>query len=256
MAKRILFIFGILLITNSLFAQKPQKIGYIDMQYILENVPEYKEAQEQLNHKAIGWQKKLDLKKQEIDALKKSLSNERALLTNDLIEDREEDIEIKDQDFKRLKKAYFGANGDLFLQRKQLAKPVQDRIYNAIQEIAIRKKFDIILDKSSDLIMLYTNKKYDISELVIKSITKTKKIESVEEKRANKKKEIIELSDTAKQKKLDRDAKSAALKDKIAAQKEAKAKKRAEMKKRNEEKRLAKIKARTEALEKRRENKQ
>ncbi len=250
MAKQILFIFSLFL-TTSLLAQKPQKVGYIDMQYILENVPEYANAQQQLNQKASRWQQNLDAKQKEINTLKEELANEKALLTKDLIEDRTEDIDIKEQEFRRLKKAYFGAEGDLFLQRKQLVKPVQDRIYSAVQEIAKRKKFDIIFDKSSDLIMLYTNSKYDISELVIKSITKTKKLETIQDKRAKKKKEIIELSDAAKEKQKERASKSVALKERIAAQKAAKAKKRAEMKKLIEEKRKAKIKAREEALKKR-----
>ena len=98
-----------------------------------------------------------------------------------MINEREEDIDIKDQELKRLQQAYFGPTGDLFQMRKQFVKPVQDQVYNAIQDIATKKRYDFVLDKSSDLIMLYSNNKYDISELVLNTIVKNRKRKAVQD---------------------------------------------------------------------------
>ncbi len=174
----------IILFNFAVHAQKPQKVGYIDMNYILENVPEYVNAQSQLDSKVKTWQQKLDVLSKEIEQLKTDLSNEKSLLTKELITEREEDIVIKEQELMRLQQAYFGPTGDLFQMRKQLVKPVQDQVYNAVQDIAQKKRYDFILDKSSDLIMLYSNNKYDISELVLNAIVKNRKRQAVQDKKA------------------------------------------------------------------------
>jgi Skp family chaperone for outer membrane proteins len=182
---RVTRVFWIVLLglSLSLSAQKPQRVAYIDMNYILENVPEYRDAQAQLDSKVKKWQEKLDGLSDEIDQMKTDLSNEKSLLTSDLIREREEDIEIKEQELKRLQQAYFGPTGDLFQLRKQLATPVQDQVYNAIQEIAKNKRYDFVFDRSSDLIMLYSNQKFDISELVLNSIVKNRKRQAVEDRK-------------------------------------------------------------------------
>lgn len=162
-------------------AQKPQRVAYVDMNYILENVPEYVNAQSQLDAKVKTWQQKLDVLSKEIEQMKTDLSNEKSLLTKELINEREEDIVIKEQELRRLQQAYFGPTGDLFQMRKQLAKPVQDQVYNAIQDIAGKKRYDFVLDKSSDLILLYSNSKYDISELVLNAIVKNRKRQAVQD---------------------------------------------------------------------------
>lgn len=164
-----------------LSAQKPQRVAYIDMNYILENIPEYQNAQSQLNSKVKKWQEKLDELSAEIEQLKTDLSNEKPLLTSELIKEREEDIDIKEQELKRLQQAYFGPTGDLFQLRKQLATPVQDQVYNAIQDISKKKRYDFVFDRSSDLIMLYSNPKFDISELVLNSIVKNRKRQAIQD---------------------------------------------------------------------------
>ena len=166
-----------------LSAQKPQRVAYIDMNYILENIPEYQNAQSQLNSKIKSWQEKLDGLSAEIEQLKTDLSNEKPLLTKELIREREEDIEIKEQELKRLEQAYFGPTGDLFQLRKQLATPVQDQVYNAIQDISKNKRYDFVFDRSSDLIMLYSNPKFDISELVLNSIVKNRKRQAIQDRK-------------------------------------------------------------------------
>jgi Skp family chaperone for outer membrane proteins len=245
---RNILIFLAIVFSTITVAQKPQRIGYIDMEYILENVPEYNDAQSRLNLKVATWQQKLDGIKRDIEIMKTDLSNEKPLLTQELINEREEDIQIKEEDLRKLQAAYFGPTGDLYLLRKQLVKPVQDQIYNAVQNIAINKKYDIILDKSSDLIMLYANKRFDVSELVLNSIVRGRKKAQLEEKKNQQEDDAIKGIDVA-QDKLDEKAKKREdLQNRLKAQQEAKAKKREELKNAAQEKR----KKRLEEIENRR----
>jgi Skp family chaperone for outer membrane proteins len=269
--KRILLIFVLFsgFITS---AQKAQRIAYIDMNYILENIPEYVEAQSKLDGKIKKWQVKLDNLSSEVKKLETDLSNEKPLLTKELITEREEDIEIKKGELKHLQISYFGPTGDLYQLRKQLAKPVQDHVYNAIQEIAKRKRYDFVLDKSSDLIILYSNSKFDISEQVLNSIVKGRKRQELDDKKKARKKKTgiavpvnadkIEedagetenttpetennpaaIEKTADQIRLEEKiAKREALKARIKEQQETRIRKRDSLKKVANEKRAAKLK--------------
>ncbi len=185
MTKRILFTVIIVLIGLTAFSQKGHRIAFVDMNYILENIPDYKKAQSQLNTKVKKWQQNLDNLKDEIGTMKTDLSNEKALLTADLIIEKEEDIAIKEEEFKKLEEQYFSSNGNLFMLRKQLVTPIQDQVYNASQEIAKARRYDFVFDKSSDLIMLYSTKQNDISELVLRSIVRGEKTTKANEKRAS-----------------------------------------------------------------------
>ncbi|MEE9350375.1 MAG: OmpH family outer membrane protein [Flavobacteriaceae bacterium] len=250
MMKKILIVF--VLLSQITFAQKAQKIGYIDRDFVLENIPEYTTAQSKLDTKINTWNAKLDKLKNEIEAMKLTLANERALLTIDLITDKEEDITIKQNELKKLNDTYFGTSGDLFMLRKQLVRPIQDQIFNAIQDIVSTKKFDIIFDKSSnDMVMLYTNPKYDVSELVLQKIVKGRKVKANAQKKTDRELEREKKKTNLKNKANDRKTKQEVLREKIKKQNEAKAAKRAALKKANEEKRAkkkAEVKARREAL--------
>jgi len=180
--KKIILLVVLLLTATNFWSQRNQIIAYIDMEYILENVPEYIEAQNTLDNKVAKWRKKLDKQARHIEVLKSDLANEKAILTKDLIEEKEEEIAIKQVELRRLESLYFGPKGDLFLVRKQLVKPIQDQVFNAVQSIAKRKRYDFVFEKSSDLIMLYSNKKYDISDFVLSTIDRTRL--------SNKKKEL------------------------------------------------------------------
>ena len=182
------------------FAQKSQKIAFIDMEYILENLPEYVKAQNTLDAKIEKWKGNLDKQSRSIEVLKSDLANEKAILTKDLIEEKEEEITLKQEELRRLESLYFGPNGDMFSVRKQLVKPIQDQVYNAIQKIVVAKKYDFVFDKSSDLVMLYSNKKYDISELILSTIDKKRNIAERDAKTKEKNEAPKELS--AKQEKL------------------------------------------------------
>jgi Skp family chaperone for outer membrane proteins len=241
MKKKILCLVFLFSISLS-WAQRSQIIAYIDMEYILENVPEYLEAQNTLDAKVVKWQQKLDKQARFIEVLKTDLANEKAILTKDLIEEKEEEISLKHDELRRLESLYFGPKGDMFTLRKQLVKPIQDQVYNAIQNISARKKYDFVFDKSSELVMLYSNKKYDISELVLASIDRTrlvgkknikkKEINTPKELNAEQKQVLVKKEIVAAKKLSDREAKKKAIADK---RKEL-------LKKRNEKRELLKEK--------------
>ena len=229
MIRNCLFIV-LLVISTSVFAQKPQRIGYIDMDYILQNIPQYQEAQARLKQKVDGWQQQLNGIQDEINNMKTSLANEKPLLTDDIVNEREEDIQIKEEDLKKLQAAYFGPTGDQYLLRKQLVKPIQDQVYNAVQEIAVKKDYDMILDKSSDLIMLYSNNRFDVSDLVLSNIVKGWKKVEIEEKATQREQALQERMNLNEQKNSDREQKRQEMLDRIKAQQEARAKLREEAK--------------------------
>jgi Skp family chaperone for outer membrane proteins len=158
------------------------KIGYIDMEYILENVPDYTEAKNQLEQKAEKWKQDIEAKKVEIAKLKDALKTERALLTKELIEEREEEIKFQENELIEFQQKKFGPNGDLITQKAVLVKPIQDQVFTAVQDIAELKKYDFIFDKSSDLTMLFSAKRHDISDQVIRSITRAERREQLSKK--------------------------------------------------------------------------
>lgn len=210
-----MFLFVVL---SSVTAQKSQRIGYIDMEYILSKVPEYLHAQNALERKVDKWKAKLNKESRAIEVLKSDLANEKAVLTSDLIEEKEEDIVVKEEALRGLENLYFGPEGDMYNLRRQLIKPIQDQVYNAVQTIAKKGNYDFVFNKSSDLIVLYSNKKYDISDLVIKILKIEQKRQDKADKIAAKKKLISEQTLTKSQKKsLDK-------KKKLAEQRKAKRK--------------------------------
>ena len=174
------------LTTNTIVSQKGVKIGYIDTEYILENLSEYSEVSERLESQAQRWNSEIQMKKREILGMKEALNAERILLTKELTDEMEQEILIEEIDLEEFKQKKFGPNGDLIIQKTQLIQPIQDQIFNAIREIAKSKKYDFIFDKSSDLVMLYSDKRYDISDQVIQTISRSnnrKKLDSRKEKK-------------------------------------------------------------------------
>ncbi|TPN86012.1 OmpH family outer membrane protein [Aquimarina algicola] len=168
-------------------AQKGIRIGYIDMDYILENVPEYNEASADLESKVQKWKVEIEAELKSVEEMRKDLNNERVLLTKELIEEREEDILFKEKEILEYQQKRFGPNGDLFIQKKRLVQPVQDQVFVAVQEIAKNKKYDFIFDKSADLVMLYSADRFDISDQVLLRInraSKRKQLNSKKEKKA------------------------------------------------------------------------
>jgi len=163
-------IFSCTLLAASLFTSTiatAQKYAYIDSQYILDNISEYKAAQQQLDQISISWQKEIESKYAAIDKLYKDYQAEQILLTEEMRRKREQEITNKEKEVKEYQKQKFGYEGELFKKKQELIKPLQDKIYNAVKKIATEQSYAVIFDKSGDLVMLYTNPKYDKSDDVL-----------------------------------------------------------------------------------------
>lgn len=158
------------------------RIGYIDMEYILEKVPDYAEAKNQLELKAQKWKQEAEVKRNEINKLKENLKTERVLLTKELIEEREEEISFLENELLDFQQKRFGSTGDLITQKAVLVKPIQDQVFTIVQDIAETKKYDFIFDKSSDLTMLFGAQRHNISDLVVRQLTRAEKREQLSKK--------------------------------------------------------------------------
>lgn len=181
MKKIVVFLFFI-----SIFAPaqtgKGVKIAYIDMEYILEKVPDYADALNQLELKAQKWKQEIETKRTELTTLKENLKTERILLTKELIEEREEEIAYFEKELSDYQEKKFGPRGDLIVQKSVLVKPIQDQIFTIVQDVAAQKKYDFVFDRASDLTMLFADKKYDISDFVVKKLTTAQKREEMSKK--------------------------------------------------------------------------
>jgi Skp family chaperone for outer membrane proteins len=198
MKKYIAIVLLVVGFTNVNAQSRGIKVGYIDMEYILENVPDYNEAKNQLEQKAQKWKQDIEAKKIDIAKLKDALKTEKALLTKELIEEREEEIKFQEDELLDFQQKKFGPNGDLITQKAVLIKPVQDQVFTAVQDIAEAKKYDYVFDKSSDLTMLFAAKRHDISDQVIRVITRSerrKELSKKELKEQEKKEYQEELED-------------------------------------------------------------
>ena len=147
-----------------------QKYAYVDTKYILENISEYKASQQQLDQLSINWQKEIEAKYAIIDKLYKDYQAEQILLTEEMKRKREAEITTKEKEVKEFQKQKFGYDGELFKKKQELVKPIQDKIYNAVKKLATEQSFAVIFDKSSELIMLYTNPKYDKSDDILNAM--------------------------------------------------------------------------------------
>lgn len=266
MKKYFVLIFALSCIVTT--AQKTTKIGYIDMDYILEKVPEYAEAKNQLEQKANTWKQEVETKKAEINKLEESLASDRVLLTKELVNEKEEEIKTLEKDLFDYQQKRFGPQGDLIIQKAALVKPIQDQVFNIVQDIAAKRNYDFIFDKSSDLTMLYTAERFDISDFVLRELERAgKKVElSKKQQKLQDQKDKKEFDDTEnpeavkkekeKEEKLiaskeEREKKLQERKDLVAAKKKEADEKRAALIKEREEKRQKLIeeqKARKEAL--------
>lgn len=153
-------------------AQKPNRIAYIDMEFILANVPEYQEASGQLEQRVQQWKKELEQDLKKVEDMKLALEQERPLLTPELIEEREAIIKFEESKIAEYQQKRFGPNGDLILQKMQLIKPVQDQVFNAIQEIGLQRNYDFIFDRTSNVGMVFSAERHNISDQVLRTITR------------------------------------------------------------------------------------
>ena len=165
-------IIGTFLVLTMMFTTKilGQKFAYVDSDFILNSMPEYKAAKTEIDKISADWQKEMELKYAEIDKMNKAYQAESILLTDDMKKKRETEIAAKESEARDFQKSKFGIDGELFKKRMELVKPIQDKIYNAVKVVADKGGFAIIFDKNSDITMLYTNPKFDKSQAVLEQL--------------------------------------------------------------------------------------
>ncbi len=242
MKLKVLFLLALISIPTLVNAQRGVRIGYIDTEYILENVPEYSEATSQLESKVQNWKNEIDTKLSGVKEKRNELNNEKALLTKELVEEREEDLFFEEKEILDYQQKRFGPNGDLMIQKKQLMQPIQDQIFQAVQDIAKAKKYDFVFDKSADVVMLYSADRFDMSEQVLRTIKRASKRNQAkskfEKKNAKEEDVVVEVNEEkdARQEALDkkkkeREALAKERREKILAEREAKKKELADKRK-------------------------
>ena len=178
--KSIFFFVFVLLYVSEIFSQKQLRVGYINMDYILANLDDYNSANEEYNIKIDLWRKEIESRKLSIKVANEELEIKKPLIPDEIYQNLKDEIDFDEKQLNEYIQKRFGPEGDWLIQEKILIQPIQDEVLAIVQKIAEKNKFDFIFDKSSAIIMLYSEKKYDISELVLKSILRQEKIENLQ----------------------------------------------------------------------------
>ena len=195
------FLLSLILFCNLSNAQKELRVGYINMDYILNNIEDFEVANKEFEYKIDQWKNEILKKETEIKTKREELEFEKDLIPNQIYLKRSKELEYDFKELDNYRNKRFGPEGDWLIQEKILIQPIQDEVLAIVQKIADKNKFDFIFDKSSAVIMLYSEKKYDISELVLRSILRQEKIENLEiEFDDERKKELEEKRRLAEQK--------------------------------------------------------
>lgn len=166
--KKMLFLFVCSLCLA--FSVSAQRYAIIDTKYILDKLPDYKSAQKNLDEVAAGWQKEIDNLQQELNKMYKDFQAEEVMLSDDLRKKREDQLFIKEKTLRDLQRQRFGFEGDLFKRRQELIKPVQDKVYNVVQKMAVQRGYDFILDKSEGITVIFADPKLEKSEDVLREL--------------------------------------------------------------------------------------
>lgn len=151
-------------------AQGNQKYAYVDTDYILQNIPEFGDAQEEINQMSVEWQKELKTLRDKLDQMKRDYQTESVLLSDDMKNKKEAAIAAKEQELAALQMQYFGPEGELFTKRIELIQPIQEKVYNAINQVAQVKNYSFVFDKAAGTTIIYCNDKFDISDDVLDEI--------------------------------------------------------------------------------------
>ncbi|MDP3394396.1 OmpH family outer membrane protein [Sediminibacterium sp.] len=167
--KKILVAFTTLLLLSTA-AVAQQRYAIIDTKYILSKIPEYRDADKKLQLVGEQWQKEIDDKQAVLDKMYKNYEAEQIMLTDELKKKREDELFVKEKEIRDLQKKRFGYEGDLFKERQKLVKPIQDKVYNAIQKIAVARVYDFILDKSEGITVIFADPKLDKSDEVLREL--------------------------------------------------------------------------------------
>lgn len=152
------------------FSSQAQKYAIIDTKYILDKMPDYKDAQKKLDDQALVWQKEIDDLQTDLDKMYRDFDAEQVMLSEELKKKRQDQLYLKEKALRDLQRKRFGFEGDLFKKRQELVKPVQDKVYNAVQKLAVQRSYDFILDKSEGITVIFADPKLDKSEDVLKEL--------------------------------------------------------------------------------------
>ncbi len=163
---------SIVIITITSLSALAQKYCVIDSKYILEKIPEYADAQKKLEQASNAWQEEIDTRMQNIDRMYNSYQAERPMLSEETRKKREDEIVTKEKEAKDLQRKYFGYEGELFKKRQTLVKPVQDKVFNAVQQYAQSRGYDMVYDKAGGVTIFYADSKLDKSEDILKMVVK------------------------------------------------------------------------------------
>jgi len=169
MKRTVLIVMAAVMSFGTAFA-KDQSVAYIDMQYILKNLPQYEQANEQLTMLSKRWQKEVDAAQQEARVMATNYQTEQIFLSETMRTKREQEIVQKEQEVLELKRKYFGQEGELYKKREALIRPIQDEIYTAIQDLANEKRIDIVKDRSADPALIYMSSKLDVSDQILQKL--------------------------------------------------------------------------------------
>ena len=161
-----------LMVAPSAVAQRSVRVAYVDLDEVLASLPAYAQAQKNLDARVEDWKKEAQAREEVIAGLKQVLAQERPLLTPELIQDRETEINAATQELMQYRQQRFGPEGDLMIARKGMMEPIQDQVYEAIRKLGAEKGYDFIFEKSSDAVMLYAQKRYDLSDELIRLLSK------------------------------------------------------------------------------------
>ena len=153
-----------------IFSANAQRYAVIDSKYILEKLTDYKDAQKKLDQFSEQWQQEIDQKQTMVDRMMKDYDAEKVMLSDELNKKREDELYNKEKELRDLQKKRFGFEGDLFKKRQELIKPIQDKVYNAVQKLAVDRQYDFILDKSEGITVIFADPKLDKSDEVLKNL--------------------------------------------------------------------------------------
>ena len=167
MKKLFLFLFSIMLYA---FSVNAQRYAIIDTKYILDKMPDYKQAQKQLDDVAAVWHREVDGMQTELDKMYRDYEAEQVMLSEELRKKREDQLFVKEKSLRDLQRKRFGFEGDLFKRRQELIKPIQDKVYNAVQKMATQRGYDFILDKSEGITVIFADPKLEKSEDILKEL--------------------------------------------------------------------------------------
>jgi outer membrane protein len=147
-----------------------QRYAIIDTRYILDKLPDYRSAQKNLDDIASGWQKEIDQQEADLNKMYVDFESEKVMLSEDLRKKREDQLFVKEKTLRDLQRQRFGFEGDLFKKRQELIKPIQDKVYNAVQKLAVQRGYDFILDKSEGITVIFADPKLEKSEDVLREL--------------------------------------------------------------------------------------